>query len=368
MIKLRDKFTFPIPEIRIREYCRVEIYHSYDGTHSIDNVVSCDDIKNANHLYAWITNSEAIRLLAKANTLDDLLKSIPAESSLIQPDSTWLATKETVGRLLAEFLSVKGIGIAKTTKILQLKRPSLFPILDSFVMDFLMSVKIENICDKRKLLQLGLRAIEKIRVSILKQESSFKELNKKLTDLPIPLSDVRCFDILCWTTQKWDIQNNLKSPYGTPSVSLLKNINDDAPTKFLQTSPSAFVTVEEFQSYLTLRAKNGLRGEKPLALIAVLAYLHNNHIFGITFLKLLEQPHLSQIRTLFIELATEYAEGIIKNPSGSWSVITGSSKELQNAILKYKEGIVNSALSNLSLEEISIILKKTYSYLRQTNL
>jgi hypothetical protein len=59
--------------------------------------------------------------------------------------------------LLAELLSVSGIGLAKATKILHLKRPNLFPVLDSFVLKFLLNTDISDV-EKRRQLDIGLKA------------------------------------------------------------------------------------------------------------------------------------------------------------------------------------------------------------------
>ena len=98
-----------------------------------------------------------------------------------------------------------GIGLAKATKILHLKRPNLFPVLDSFVINFLLGINVSSV-EKRHQLDIGIQALEKTREIMIKQKGEFEKLIEQTRDLPIPLTPIRMFDILCWTTEKWDIR------------------------------------------------------------------------------------------------------------------------------------------------------------------
>lgn len=104
---------------------------------------------------------------------------------------------------------------------MHLKRPYLFPVLDSFVIKFLLNTNISEI-DKPRQIDAGLKTLEIIRETITTQRAEFEELAKRTSNLPIPLTAVRIFDTLCWTTEKWDMQRNLNAPYGKPQKSLLR--------------------------------------------------------------------------------------------------------------------------------------------------
>ena len=118
---------------------------------------------------------------------------------------------------------------------------------------------------------------------------------------------------------------------------------------------SAKITIASFIIELSARAGYGLRGEKPLAIIAALKYLHDNKIFGVKLLDLIESgKHYDCVRSVFIAYAKK--TGKIESPSGSWDVITGSNKELQNAIKQFRDGDVNKAFANLKPEEIEYLL------------
>jgi len=126
--------------------------------------------------------------------------------------------------------------------------------------------------------------------------------------------------------------------------------------------------VEDFIESLIERAEYGIRGEKPLAIIAALQYVYENKLAGKKLLELFEYSnrmkihtqrrrtsfHSDKIRTYFIDLANRC--GSIKNPSGSWGVITGTNGELQSAILEFR--YVNRSFAGLTMEDIGALLKE----------
>ena len=233
MIKLRDDIVFEDPDSRIREYCAIEIYRGYDDRHNIDDIVSPRDIESANNLYAMIDrydNTESRRLLSHSNGIRETLAEVPNKDIFAMSPKEWTSAREKIKALLAEFLSVKGIGPAKATKILHLKRPNLFPVLDSFVIKFLLNINISEL-EKTRQLEIGLNALESAREIMVRQEDAFKELVNRTRDLSIRLTAVRIFDILCWTAEKWDVRGSLNGPYGTAHKSLLHSSKQIEPTK-----------------------------------------------------------------------------------------------------------------------------------------
>jgi hypothetical protein len=223
MIRLRDDIVFEDPESRIREYCAIEVYRGYDDRHSVDDIVSSRDIESANNLYAMIDcydNTESRRLLSQSNRIRETLSEIPNKDIFTMSPEEWTTVREKIKASLAEFLSVKGIGLAKATKILHLKRPNLFPVLDSFVIKFLLNMDISEL-EKTRQLEIGLSALESARKIMIRQEDAFTGLVDQTRDLPIRLTAVRIFDILCWSTEKWDNRRSLNAPYGIPHKSLL---------------------------------------------------------------------------------------------------------------------------------------------------
>ena len=226
MIKLRDDIIFEDPQKRIREYCAIEIYYDYDDKHSINHTISQRDIDSANRLYAMIDrydNGESERLLSRSNSISKLLSSIPNTDLHAISSENWSILRIDIKKLFAEFFSIKGFDLEKTIKILHLKRPNLFPVLDRFILKFLFYVDT-SVLIKIRQTYLGLQALERTRKIIVEQKDEFEKLAKQVSDLPIPLTPVRMFDILCWTAEKWDIRKILNAPYGKPSQSLLSGM------------------------------------------------------------------------------------------------------------------------------------------------
>ncbi len=206
---------FQKPELRIREYCEIEIYHEYDGRQNINNTLSRKDIDAANSLNAFINRykpDESKRLLAKSKQIAKILAKIPNTPLHRFNDNKWGEIKFDIETLLAQCL-IDDFGLAKVTKILHLKRPEVFPVLDSYVIAFLLADSLSG-ASKRRYLRAGLRGLELARRIITKNKKSFEELQRQVRDLPIPLSIVRLFDILCWTTAKWDLQGVITAPLG----------------------------------------------------------------------------------------------------------------------------------------------------------
>ena len=116
------------------------------------------------------------------------------------------------------------------------------------------------------------------------------------------------------------------------------------------------IVVASFIIQLANRAAYGLKGEKPLALIATLSYLDETKISGVKLLDLLNgDEHSNSVKSIFVELAKKTRK--IIEPNISWDVITGSNKELQNSIIEFKDGNVNDAFAKLSSEEIQSLLR-----------
>lgn len=112
---------------------------------------------------------------------------------------------------------------------------------------------------------------------------------------------------------------------------------------------AAKLTVAEFMIELSRRARYGIRGEKPIALIAALQYVYRNRRIAKRLVELFNDPqHSLHVRKTFIDLANQF--GRISEPSTSWNVITGKNREIQKAITQFPD--VDMAFSKLTLEEV----------------
>jgi hypothetical protein len=107
--------------------------------------------------------------------------------------------------------------------------------------------------------------------------------------------------------------------------------------------------IRGFIEMLSAQARFGLRGEKPLAVIAALKYLCESNQTGIGLLTLIENETYSRaVRNRFIALANLY--GRLSNPENSWVVITGGDRfELQTAVKNDPD--LDKNISSLTLEQ-----------------
>jgi hypothetical protein len=371
-IRLRDDVFFSDPVSRIREYCEIEVYEGYDDRHTENNVIMQADIDSANDLYAMIDRydkTESRRILDQSGKLSVLLAEIPYEPIYLYSDEEWSSLKSKIEILLGKMASIQGVGVAKSTKILHLKRPELFPVLDSYVIQFLTG---KTPSSSKRDISLALRSLDKSREIIQTQILEFTELQRSLANLLIPLTFVRLLDILCWSAYKWDILGRTSAPKGDASKSLINyskktkpipvKVSKITPSKStVKTSVSPLVSsiVIDFFNHLSSKAGYGIKGETPIAVLAVLRYLLDTKQIGVSFLDLLDFPYYERVRRTYISLAAEY--GSLSDPSGSWSVITGANMELQNMIVD--DGKVDQAIADLSRKEIEqtyITLLKKY--------
>ncbi|MHA1169593.1 MAG: DUF6308 family protein, partial [Candidatus Hodarchaeales archaeon] len=327
-IRLRDDVYFDDPEPRIREYCDIEVYQGYDDQHTVDDLITQRDIDSANNLYAMINRydpKEGARILDQAPKIATMLGKISNEAIYLYEDKDWENAKPKIKALLASMASIHGVGLAKATKILHLKRPRLFPVLDSYVVQFLTG---KTYTSSTRDTELALKGLDISRELIRDQVAEFTELQMKLGNLPIPLTEVRLFDILCWSAYKWDILGRTTAPNGKTYKSLINyqrastkptpNKTTRKPStkeKASKKDSMAPVIVVGFFDELSGKARYRVRGEKPLAVLAVLQYLYDTKQMGVKFLHILDYPYYEKVRKTFLKLAEEY--GSTSDPASS---------------------------------------------------
>ncbi len=233
-IRLSNGFVFHRPEERVREYCAIEVYRDsgyrggYDDHHNMSDTVTVDDLEAADNLYGNISLRDRRMIIGNPEISSKLAAVTDVDLGDIQ-DEEWESVKAAVRPLLAEFLSIPHVKLAKTMKVLHLKRPRLFPILDSFVVRFLTGNDLrENVFSEDELLQIGIASMETARTDIVANRAAFRELETRLSDLPTPLTAVRIYDILCWTQEKWVNRGDTSAPHGTANLSLAQEPSPEA--------------------------------------------------------------------------------------------------------------------------------------------
>lgn len=218
-IELSNGAFITNPEERVREYCRVEVYRGYDDCHDISDIVTQENIRAANRLFARIGETVAKRIMQSPH-IRCVLSQVPNTNLGEMGDPDWELCSKKLRDAFGAFCSLNGVGIAVTTKILHLKRPELIPIIDSFVAKFLLGREITNITNKRALASIGVECTDVVRQDIRRNAETFAKLQARLSDLTIPLTKVRLYDILAWSTEKWDVRGDLAALYGTPKASV----------------------------------------------------------------------------------------------------------------------------------------------------
>lgn len=241
--------TIKNPEARVREYCKIEIYQGYDNCHNMTNNIIPKDIEAANRLFARITPLAAKGLIS-SDVIPLILEKIQNVDLDEVSDNSWIENKLTMKELLRACLQIPGVGLAVATKVLHLKRPKLIPILDSFVMKFLTGVDISTVSEDASLLECGIDALEIVRKDLINNHEALCSLQKQLTDLPIPVGRIRLYDILCWSTEKWDIRSDPSAPFGQAFASLEKK---ESPS--LEESPAQFEEIRTPRQLQSILAK-----------------------------------------------------------------------------------------------------------------
>jgi hypothetical protein len=233
-IRLSNGVVFHRQEERIREYCAIEVYRDigyrggYDDHHNITDIVTEDDLEAADNLHAHMSWGDRKRIRGNPEIPSKLAAVRDAELGEVS-DEEWEHIKAVVRPLVAEFLSTPNVKLAKTMKVLHLKRPHLFPILDSFVIKFLTGNDLEeNRFSEDELLQIGIASLETARTDIVTNRAAFQELETRLSDLPTPLTAVRIYGILCWTQEKWVNCGDTSASHGTAGLSLAQGPSPEA--------------------------------------------------------------------------------------------------------------------------------------------
>ena len=135
-----------------------------------------------------------------------------------------------------------------------------------------------------------------------------------------------------------------------PRCNTTIRVQGEGPNDLRMDPAAAEDNVRRFIETLSSQERFGLRGERPIAVIAALKYLCESNRTGIGLSALLEnETYLRAIRDRFIALANLY--GRMPNPERSWSVITGGERfELQTAVKSSPD--LDKSVSSLTLEQV----------------
>lgn len=172
----------------------------YDLGHGGDtpNTVTVADLGRMIFMNAGLDGDDAATLLKLANAPTMDWAAIPIDASITDPDvdpdddapsSLWQQMQSCYS-----VLDVNGLGPAKITKLLHLKRPKLFPILDSFVQRFYRDAGVTR------------QWWAAIRADVLANTHAWNQLRSAAAASEdhvaclATLSDLRLHDIAVWST------------------------------------------------------------------------------------------------------------------------------------------------------------------------
>jgi hypothetical protein len=138
-----------------------------------------------------------------------------------------------------------------------------------------------------------------------------------------------------------------------PRCNTTVPVQGAAPHNVGMDPAAAEANVRRFIEMLSSQERFGLRGEKPIAVIAALRYLCESVQTGIGLLELLEiGTHSRAVGIRFIALGNMY--GRISNPESSWSVMTGADRlGLRTAVNGSPD--LDKSISSLTLEQICLL-------------
>lgn len=277
VIALANGAVFAKAEERVREYCEVEVYRDrnyrggYDDHRSVTDSVTAEDVEAANNLYARISSLDGGRITHSPEIQERLAALEDAELTEVR-DGQWKDVRSRVGLLFSSFFSLHGVKLGECTKVLHIKRPHLIPVIDPLVAKFLTGNDVDrNMFTTGELLQIGLGCLDTARADIVNNRGAFSELQSRLADLPTPLTNVRLYQILCWTQEKWVNRGDTAGPYGTAGKSLNQRAAQPAVVSAGQTGDSAAAepageirNIREFRQ-VKLRAEGVIvtTGSKP---------------------------------------------------------------------------------------------------------
>lgn len=191
---LRNGTTIAEPSLVLRFVMKDGSYRAYDEPHvAHDNSLSLDDVKMANKIQGRMGPLVVQAIMRVAADVEPLLAQIPAATCLMDTEISipW----NPLRRVFEIMLNVPEVGLARATKILHKKRPSLIPILDSIVEKYLQmggGVAAQNKPE------LAVELMRVYKIDLDANSNSLRCLCHVLKRRGINLTECRLLDIYLW--------------------------------------------------------------------------------------------------------------------------------------------------------------------------
>jgi hypothetical protein len=149
------------------------------------------DLRRANRGGARIAAAEIAAILERRRRIERALRAIPPDAALVRA-APWAPMRA----LFDAFAGIHGVGLAKATKALHPKRPSLIPLLDSVVQVYLADD------DPGAKTPYGERAIALVRGykrDLDANRAAIRALRSELSRSGHRVTAVRLLDVLIWS-------------------------------------------------------------------------------------------------------------------------------------------------------------------------
>ncbi|KRE78236.1 DUF6308 family protein [Arthrobacter sp. Soil763] len=178
----------------------------YDfGDKGDPNILTADEIWMTRIIHSRFSRAEQTELERKSLTWSKYWAAISPSACIEDADpASDDGLYDAMQDLYSLMTDLRGVGWAKASKVLHFKRPDLYPILDSRLMD-LYRVPAANAAQQYK--KRGFRRMywAAIRSDVMSNKDSLKQLREDLTmqgneaSLLSALGDLRILDILSWS-------------------------------------------------------------------------------------------------------------------------------------------------------------------------
>jgi hypothetical protein len=177
---------------------RVGWYSNYDGKSvANNNELTEDEIWISRGLASRLFHREADGIFRRRRQIEDSLKKIPSEIDLVDLENSQpIPGLSAVVAAIECMCGVKGVGVAKATKILHKKRPNLIPVLDSRVGKYY-AARLRNPKFEIEVNDLP-DLIESFRRDLGAVKAQIRQLKRQLDVLGVNLTHTRILDHLIW--------------------------------------------------------------------------------------------------------------------------------------------------------------------------
>ncbi|MDZ4092402.1 MAG: DUF6308 family protein [Arthrobacter sp.] len=179
---------------------------TYDfGNKGDPNILTADDIWTTRIIHSRFSHAERSALEERSSIWSENWAAIAPTACIVDADPEIEdGLYDAMQKLYSLMTDLHGVGWAKASKVLHFKRPDLYPILDSRLMDLYRdaATRAARQYKKRGLTRMYWAAI---RIDVMANTDALKKLREDLntqgneTSKLSALSDLRILDILSWS-------------------------------------------------------------------------------------------------------------------------------------------------------------------------